>query len=118
MADIGRFLVLGCVLCAAVSLHAQTNGNGHNGNPDGYEAHNVRMIPSALVKIDNVRGSHALIVDKSEQRLYLYVYEDGFHRVRTFDCTTVKTGASRSGKAMKKRRKASIFSRGHTSRPT
>ena len=61
MAGIGRFFIMGCVLCAAVSLHAQTNGNGHNGDPDGYEAHNIEMVPAAFVKIDNTRESHALI---------------------------------------------------------
>jgi len=82
------------------------NGNGHNGlHGDGlapYEKYNVEAIPSGLIRMDAARKPYVFLIDKAEQRLYIYAYEDNYHLVRSFSCSTGENNGNKKRSGDKK----------------
>ena len=93
-------VILILVLMPAIGLGQNVSSSNNHGANHGahdkaglprlmfYEEYNTKSIPTAFVKLSEKTSPYLILVDKSQQKLLLYKYDCGLHRVKTFHCTT------------------------------
>jgi len=67
---------------------ASTDAESKPAEPKTYEAYNVDVLPASLVKMSDTGSPYVVVVDKSEQHLYIYKYDGNYHLVKSLQCST------------------------------